>query len=598
MASEAAALPPLAPLASITSQQSPVMPKLRDEIVLRYPGMDAMAVDDSVLVGQVVKDLNKDWVNGTTVGFSVEGGSRYDLHIKEVNSGWGVRASTQFASGVAQGGGSTPWLLFESSAHSSRSDAAPFRRIEVFTLVLAVSCMILAILLHAVSQHLHDIDMRAARAAGFDVERQGFGCGGLRREDDNAEGTGRWGDPDEESTGTTGGTTGSMMMDSDGFDAAVGGRRGGGATEDSNLSVMAAKHKERLAQKAMRDAKRELRESEMRLKLELARHDIGQVVYDLIERESRSSAEDDDDLYARGGEGKSADHNGGGGAESRKAFSKAEAKRRGLGYVLDGNARMSLGLVLHYERTRQWRRLFAYRFVQDPCYDWMMQAAVYVHCFVAFIEAPSPVILVTEGASAAAEERASLALAITGICIFLHVVDAVLMCLGEGVITVDPINQSARHRRAREQRVGGGRKTVSSATLRRGSTNAGGSGNMSRPINRHVALWCFLTACFVVDWFFQVTTRYNTSRASTLVSGPGGVASGTRLEFWILFPVMAVFRAFLLPLRSKRMRAAAKNFIRTIVEARFVFILLIAIIVFATITGVLLLSRRYGTQAS
>ena len=61
------------------------------------------------------------------------------------------------------------------------------------------------------------------------------------------------------------------MMDSDGFDAAVGGRRGGGATEDSNLSVMAAKHKERLAQKAMRDAKRELRESEMRLKLELAR---------------------------------------------------------------------------------------------------------------------------------------------------------------------------------------------------------------------------------------------------------------------------------------------------------------------------------------
>ena len=59
-----------------------------------------------------------------------------------------------------------------------------------------------------------------------------------------------------------------------------------------------------------------------------------------------------------------------------------------------------------------------------------------------------------------------------------------------------------------------------------------------------------------------------------------------------------MFRAFLLPLRSKRMRAAAKNFIRTIVEARFVFILLIAIIVFATITGVLLLSRRYGTQAS
>ena len=134
-----------------------------------------------------------------------------------------------------------------------------------------------------------------------------------------------------------------------------------------------------------------------------------------------------------------------------------------------------------------------------------LQAAVYVHCFVAFIEAPSPVILVTENTSAAAEERASLALAITGICIFLHVVDAVLMCLGEGVITVDPINQSARHRQARKQRVGGARKTASSATLRRGSTKDAGNGSrLGREINRHVALWCFLTACFVVDWFFQV----------------------------------------------------------------------------------------------
>ena len=98
-----------------------------------------------------------------------------------------------------------------------------------------------------------------------------------------------------------------------------------------------------------------------------------------------------------------------------------EAKRRGLRYILDGHANMSVPCILYYEQTRQFRRLVAYRILQDPFYRLVMMLAVAAHSFVAFIEAPSPVLLITTGSKAKADARADAALAISGNCILLHV---------------------------------------------------------------------------------------------------------------------------------------------------------------------------------
>ena len=268
-------------------------------------------------------------------------------------------------------------------------------------------------------------------------------------------------------------------------------------------------------------------------------------------------------------------------------FVSEDMRRQALDFLLDAFAGMNIFTVLSYDAMQRYPRIWAYRLSVDPFYKFVMLVAVVVHCSVSFMEAPSPVILAVNESLAMARAQSQDAMNIAAICIVFHCVDALIMCAGEGwkqlhistmMIAADTLGARGkgafgkRHRTPSEDSPSGYRKKISI----------------------HVFIYVFITVLFVVDIICQAATRYNEGESTTWVSGHGGDESGTRARFRILLPVTAVLRPLLLAVRSLSIRTVSRNFLRTVVSASHVFLLLFLIVLFAAIIGLLLLSRRLG----
>ena len=268
-------------------------------------------------------------------------------------------------------------------------------------------------------------------------------------------------------------------------------------------------------------------------------------------------------------------------------FVSEDMRRQALDFVLDAFAGMNIFTVLSYDAMQRYPRIWAYRLSVDPFYKFVMIVAVVVHCSVSFMEAPSPVILAVYESRAMARAQSQAAMNIAAICIVFHCVDALIMCAGEGwkqlhisTMMIDADTLGARGKGAFGKR-------------HRPPSEDSPSGYRKR-ISVHVFIYVFITVLFVVDIICQAATHYNEEGSTTWVSGHGGDESGTRAKFRILFPVTAVFRPLLLAVRSLSIRNVSRNFLRTVVSAAHVFLLLFLIVLFAAIIGLLLLSRRLG----